>query len=419
MRICFLQCQGHMFSGGQGVYGHYLTRELARLGHEVHVIAGPPYQDVVPEVHLHRLKTSSFWGRLAGLLYGYDEYVRSHPLELFHPVNFYEYTSTRFSAAALLNMFSLRAREKLNELERERPFDIVHDNQTLAYGVWLMTLRGRPVLATIHPPIEFDYEHELLEARTFRRRLRLVVQYPWVMQRWVVPRLDRIIADSESSAAAVQQIYGLPQERVRVVPVGVDTDVFRPLEIERLPDGLLYVGHAEAATKGVRYLLEALRLLRDEVPFHLTVVQPPGSTKARLLVDDLGLNGRVTFLELISTDELVRQYNRARVFVSPSLAEGFGLPAAEAMACATPVIATTATSFPEVIEDGVSGVLVPPADAGALARAIRALLGDPDRCRALGQAAHQRVVARFSWRRTAQETLAVYEELASGQRARV
>ncbi|MEX1255502.1 MAG: glycosyltransferase family 4 protein [Dehalococcoidia bacterium] len=416
MRICFLQSQGHMSSGGQGVYGYYLTREYTRMGHEVHVIAGPPYQETAPEVHLHRLKTYSYWGRLAALLWGYQEYATSHPLELFHPLNFYEYTSTRYSAGSLLNMFSLRALEKLNELERQRPFDIVHDNQTLGYGTWLIGTRGRPVVATLHHPIEFDQQNELLEATTVRRRVRLIVQYPWRMQRFVAPRLDRVITDSAASAASIEQIYRLPRERIRVIPVGVDVDVFRPLELKREPNSLLFVGHADDSKKGIRYLLRALASFKGRVPFHLTVVQWPGSHRARRLADELGLSDYVTFRERLSAEELVEQYNRAQVLVSPSLVEGFGLPAAEAMACGAAVIATTASSFPEVIEDGVTGVLVPPADARPLADAIEALLSDPGRCRALGAAGHQRVLERFTWRRTAGETLAVYEEVLGSAR---
>jgi glycosyltransferase involved in cell wall biosynthesis len=386
------------------------------MGHDVHVIAGPPYQETAPGVRLHRLKTHSYWGWLAGLLYGYPEYANSHPLELFHPLNFYEYTTTRYSAGSFLNMFSLRALEKLNELERECPFDVVHDNQTLGYGTWLIGTRGRPVLATIHHPIEFDWQNELAEATTLRRRVRLLVQYPWAMQHFVAPRLARVITDSKASAAAIERLYGLPRERVSVVYVGVDSDRFRPLEIEREQGRVLYVGHAEAASKGVRYLIEALHILGARAPVRLTIVQPPGAKKARALANEFGLSDRVTLLEQISTEELVLQYNQAQLFVSPSLVEGFGLPAAEAMACGTSVIATTAGSFPEVIEDGVTGLLVPPADAKALADAIERLLGDPQRCHAMGVAGHQRVLQRFTWRRTAEETLAVYEEVLGKER---
>ena len=149
------------------------------------------------------------------------------------------------------------------------------------------------------------------------------------------------------------------------------------------------------------------------MPFHLTVVHHPGSKGAPRLVQQLGLHGRVTFLEQLSTEELVREYNRAQLLVSPSLYEGFGLPAAEALACGTPVIATSAGALPEIVEEGVSGVLVPPGRVAPLAKAIASLLDQPERCAEMGVSGARRIRERFSWRRTAEETLAIYEEVLS------
>ena len=151
-----------MYSGGQGVYLHYVSRELAKMGHDVHVIAGVPYPDVAPNVKIHKLKTFSFWSYLDG----FDEYAyRTHPLLFFHPLNFYEFASTRYTLSSLLNVFSLRAYHELNELEREVPFDVIHDNQTLGYGTWLMKQRGRPVVANIHHPLAIDRQNEVQQAR--------------------------------------------------------------------------------------------------------------------------------------------------------------------------------------------------------------------------------------------------------------
>jgi glycosyltransferase involved in cell wall biosynthesis len=119
----------------------------------------------------------------------------------------------------------------------------------------------------------------------------------------------------------------------------------------------------------------------------------------------------VTFTGRLSTDELVRAYNEAQVMVSPSLYEGFGLPAAEAQGCGTPVVATTAGAFPEVIADDETGILVPPADARALADAIQRLLSDPARRTAMGAAGARRIEDHFSWRACAAHTAGLYEEV--------
>lgn len=413
MRICFLQSQGHMYSGGQGVYLHYITRELARMGHEVHVIAGVPYPDVASQVQMHRLKTFSFWSYLDN----FNEYAyHTHPLLFFHPVNLFEFATTRYTLTSLLNIFSLRAYHKVNELEREfGAFDMIHDNQTLGYGVWLLKARGKPVVANIHHPLAIDRKNALDQAKSVGAKMSRIFWYPWVMQRWVAPRLDKIITGSDASAASVVEAFGFPPEHIRAIHDGVETEVFRPLEgMARKTNSVLFVGNSEDRNKGILYLLRALRRLRGDLPFHLTVVHRPGSRGAPRLVQELGLHGRVTFLEQLTDDELVFQYNRHQLLVSPSLYEGFGLPAAEALACGTPVVATTAGALSEIVEDGVSGLTVPPGQVEPLAQAIKALLEDPARCRVMGEAGARRIRERFNWHRTAEETFALYQEVLSG-----
>jgi glycosyltransferase involved in cell wall biosynthesis len=240
------------------------------------------------------------------------------------------------------------------------------------------------------------------------------------MQELVARRLDRIITGSLNSAASVGEAFRLPPERIAVVHDGVDAGTYRLLrDVDKEPGSLLYVGNSEDRNKGGRYLIEALRLLRDDMDFHLTLVDQKKSNLKLVprLVREYGLQARVTFAGRVPGEELVRLYNRAELVVSPSLYEGFGLPAAEAMSCERPVIATTAPAFPEVIDHGETGWLVPPADAAALAEAIRMLHADPDMRRRLGKSGRRAILERFDWQRAAQQTLAVYEEVCGARRA--
>jgi glycosyltransferase involved in cell wall biosynthesis len=240
------------------------------------------------------------------------------------------------------------------------------------------------------------------------------------MQQVVARRLPRVIVVSQTSRKAVEGAFELDPKRIRVVYNGIDTECFRPLpDVARQPGLLLYVGNSEDRNKGAQYLMEALRLLRDDRrEFQLALVD---HEKSRLklvprLVQEYGLSSRVQFVGHVSTEQLVRLYNQATLTISPSLYEGFGLPAAEAMACKTPVIATTGGAFPEVIDHGETGWLVPPGDAGALADAIRLLMDDAGLRQRLGEAGRQSILERFSWRKAAEETLAVYEEVAGRSR---
>lgn len=412
MKICFIMYQGNMYSGGQGVYLYYLTRELARMGHKVHVLAGPPYPTLDEKVIGHNLDTYSYWS------YHHEKknfLFERNPLTHFHPVNFYEFVSTRISLSSLLLTFSVRAWVKLRELSSEHRFDIVHDNQTLSYGISLMQASGFPVLATVHHPLTIDLQNALRQAGSLYEKARRILWSPWVMQQFVARRLPRVVVVSHTSRQAVQEAFGLAPERMRVVHNGIDTDCFRTLPgVERQAGLILYVGNSEDRNKGARYLMEALHLLRDDRrPYELALVD---HKKERLklvprLVREYGLSSRVHFTGRLSTEELVRLYNQATLVVSPSLYEGFGLPAAEAMACGTPVIATTGGAFPEVIDHDETGWLVPPGDSPALADAIRLLMDDADLRERLAGAGQRSILERFSWRKAAEETLAVYEEM--------
>jgi glycosyltransferase involved in cell wall biosynthesis len=224
--------------------------------------------------------------------------------------------------------------------------------------------------------------------------------------------MDRIVTGSDASAVSVSKAFGLPLTDIRVILDGVETEVFRPLpDARREPHSVVFVGNSEDRNKGIVYLLRALRALRSETPFHLTVVHRPGSRGAPRLVQELGLHGRVTFLEDLPVEDLVRVYNSAQIVVSPSLYEGFGLPAAEAQACGAPVVATKAGALKEIVEDGRTGISVPAGEVEPLAHAIKDLLEDPARCREMGETGARRIRERFSWRRTAEETLALYEEV--------
>ncbi len=413
MKICFIMYQGNMYSGGQGVYLHFITRELVRLGHEVHVISGRPYPRLAEGVVHHKLHTYSMWAFLDGR----DEYAYdAEPWAFLHPWNFYEFAATRASLGSLFFTFSVRAYRKLAEIEaRTGPFDLVHDNQTLGYGILAMKrLRGRPVIASIHHPLAIDRANNLREAKSIVSRVAKELWFPWRMQSYVANRLDMVLTGSRNSAESVSRAMDIPLSHIRQTTYGIDAEVMRPLpDAARVPGTILFVGDSEDRNKGARFLIEACGELSQEMDFRLLFkdkkekdmkVVPP-------LVWKHGLQRFVEYIPRLSTDELVRLYNSAQILVSPSLYEGFGLPAAEAMACGTAVIATTAGAFPEFVEDGRTGVLVPPGDAGALAAAIKSLLLHPERCQRMGAAASEHIRTHFTWQRTAKETEALYREV--------
>jgi glycosyltransferase involved in cell wall biosynthesis len=409
MKVLFLLHQGNMYSGGQGVYTAQITRELARLGHDVHLIVGPPWPDTDPAVTVHRVPSYSVYRLLETSRFFF--YGRP-PLSFFNPLNFYELATSRYGQFSVMSAFSWRAFMRWRELQAEHHFDIVHDVQSLGYGSWMIHASGMPMVANIHHPLSIDRLNQMQQATRVGMKIRKANFYPFFMQEVVARRMDRIITGSHNSQASVQKAFALRDEQITTIHDGVDTNVFRPLGLARRPNGILYNGNSDDRNKGARYLLEAAAILRDRnIDFHLTFVDRPGAEMAPRMVQDLALGDRVTFTGRLPVDELARTHNEASIFVSPSLYEGFGLPAAEAMACGTPVVATTAGAFPEVIADGETGILVPPANAPALADAIASLLADPARRAAMGAAGTRRIEDHFSWKACAVKTAELYDDV--------
>jgi len=414
MRICLLTYRGNPYSGGQGIYIYYLSREFRRMGHEVEVIASAPLPEVSEGVILHQLGSSS--------TYHPGSSLRKNLLKVRNLVDLYELCATRLGIFAEPLAFSFRAYAKLKEVCKQRRFDIIHDNQGLGYGLLLMKRLKIPVIATIHHPLPIDRQADLEQANGFRQRWRIKGFYSFIrMQAFVARRLDRIITVSQSSAKDTGLLFKVPTDKIRVVYNGIDTEIYNGNEeASQSRDGLIMVANTDDRKKGVLYLLQALQLLRDDGT-KLTIVDDaarhssyiedvgPLPSYGSKLVRRLNLDGMVHFTGRLTREELAQHYAAAQIAVVPSLYEGFGLPAAEAMACGTPVIATTGGALPEVVGD--AGTLVPLANADALAAAIRQLLNDKQAQRQMSEAGKKRVKEKFNWEQAARNTLEVYREV--------
>jgi glycosyltransferase involved in cell wall biosynthesis len=343
-------------------------------------------------------------------------FSRRPPFSHLQPLNFYEFASTRFTFSSLIATFSLRALVKLRQLEDTHgAFDVVHDNQTLSYGTYLTrALLGRRVVANVHHPLDVDVANGLRSVRSISERVKRIAWYPWYMQRAVARRLDALISGSRASAQLVEELWRLPAGLMHAIYDGVDLDAFRPSGTDETePGALLFVGNSEDYNKGVVFAIRALAMLPSSTKAHLYIVGGPAAEPlvAPAEAERCGVRDRVTVVGRVSTPALARWYRRAQVLVSPSLYEGFGLPAAEAMACGTPVVASDGGALPEVVADGVTGRIVPAGDAAALADAIAAMFDNRAACRAMGEAGRRRVLEQFTWAKTAAATEALYRDV--------
>lgn len=437
LRIALLTYRGNPYSGGQGVYVRELAEALTALGHAVTVFSGPPYPDIPSGVSLVRLPSLDLY----------------RPEQPFRParrvgdwIDLAEYLVMCTAGYPEPLTFSLRAWRELGPALSPSSgsscfscFDIVHDNQSLGYGL-LGLARRVPVLATIHHPITVDLQHELAAARTWSRRWSLRRWYSFVrMQRRVARRLQRVITVSEASREGIAREMGVAPGRIGVVPNGVDSTFFlarhgrAPVNgrgggrgpgpadgqgsISARPARIVTTASADVPLKGLAPLLLAYACLRRErqppAALELVVVgKPKADGPLPALLREYGLEGQVRFSGRLSRDELVDLYSSASVAVVPSLYEGFSLPAAEAMACGTPLVATSGGALPEVVgPDGDSALVVPPGEPVALARAVARLLDDGELAARLGERAKRRARERFSWRRAAELTVEQYRRV--------
>ncbi len=416
LRICFAAYRGNMNCGGQGVYLYYLARELAALGHRVDVLVGPPYPAPMPFARsVEELHDDQFWGKW--FFSDRRRLLPERPLRVFEPLRFYELAASRMGFLPEPLAFSVRAfRALAARLARGERFDVVHDVQGLGYGLLGVRSLGLPVVTTVHHPLSVDRRASFARDRSLREALGTMEFYPVGMQAFVARRVDRMITSSAASRARIERDFRVPSARIRMLGNGLDTDWFRPdPSVPRRPGELLCVGRASDPNKGIRGLVAALARLGPG--YELTLVDDPSPhNEARRWAREHGCEDRLRIAGRVSDAELVALYRRAMLVVVPSRYEGFGLPAAEAMACGTPVVAAAAGALPEVIGVGGGGVLVPPDDPDALAKAILTLAEQPDARRAMGERAPARIAAAYAWPRVAARTAEVYAEVVAERR---
>jgi len=406
MKICLLCYRGNPYCGGQGVYLYFLSRELAKMGHSPTILVGFPEPWPMPWAKTILVENLNLWGVRRNFI------SPSAPWQILRPLNFFEFAATRFGFFPEMLIFSLRALQILKKIPPGSSFDILHDVQSLGYGMLLMRGFRRPLVTTVHHPLTIDFQASAERARNFKQRYYTVAFFPLGMQRRVIQRCDRVLTSSHETALEIQRAFGVPAERIRMVYNGLDADFFRPVNGEpKRPYSLLFVGNTDDPKKGILYLLQALRLLPEKVTLTIVDQGAPHKTYAPRLAQKLGVVSRITFTGKVSAEALRQLYISSQAVVLPSLYEGFGLPAAESMACGTPVIATRAGALPEVVGEDGAGILVPTRDPRALADAIQQVLRDGREIAKMGAVGRQRVEKLFTWKRVAERTVEAYKEL--------
>ena len=406
LRIAYLTYRGKPHVGGQGVYTRHLTKALVDLGHHVEVFGGQPYPILDSRIPLHKLPSLDIFN---------DQYPGRFPAywEIKDWPSFVETAQFLKGTFGEPRAFSIRAYNELSK--RVNDFDLVHDNQCLGYGI-LKIEKKIPTIVTLHHPITKDRKLEMEHTKTWFKRRAISRWYSFVnMQGKVASKMPRVVVVSENSIADIHTDMKVSLDRMKLVPVGVDPDLFTPLpHISRKPGHLITTASADVALKGLSYLLEALAKIRTERDVHLTIIGRPREGANADLIRKLGLTDCITHVSGVSDERIVELYAESELAVVPSLYEGFSLPAIEAMSTGICLVATTGGALPEVTGADNDTVLSCPAgNAEALAASIRRGLDNAELRNRIGAAGRTRVVERWSWKHCAQLTVDQYREVLS------
>ncbi|MEN0651549.1 MULTISPECIES: glycosyltransferase family 4 protein [Hyphobacterium] len=402
LRVLVSGYRSHPHVGGQGVYLSALARALHRAGHSVTVVSGPPYPELEDGIARVELPALDLFSAKNALLAFKPSFLGNWP-------DFAEWACHNTAAFGEPYAFACRLEAWLRG--REDQFDVIHDNQTLATP-FLRIAQRVPVVATIHHPIAIDREFAVQSAPKRIDRWLTKRWYDFVeMQGRTARRLPALLAVSQAARDSHVAHYGVDPMRTDVAFNGIDHTVFHPdPAIERVPGLIAATASADVPIKGLDVLATAFAALaRDNSGLKLELIGQLRDGRAKQILTEAGLMSRVSCRHGVAREEIAALYRRANLVVCPARFEGFGFPAAEAMACGAPVVASDGGALPEVV--GEAGAIVPAGDAGALTAAIAAVLDNPVRARRMSELGAARARREFDWDRHAAAAEALYQRV--------
>ena len=400
LKIAFLSYRSKPFSGGQGIYVKYLSKALYDLGHEIDVFSGPPYPDLDPKINLVKVPS-------LGLYEKKSKFFDVNPMMLLKPINLFEWLSVNSGGFPEPYTFGKRIKKILKQ--NLNKYDVIHDNQSLAYEL-LFFQKKKPLVTTIHHPISLDLAYQLQSTNDIFLKILMRRWHSFlVMQKFVAKRLNKIVVPSNSSMDDIKDEFRVDKNKMERVMNGIDLNVFYPdSNIQKIPFKLVTVASADVPLKGLDYLLKALSDLAEVYPdISLSIIgeQKKGGHTERL-IKKLNLEKRVNFFSNLTQEDLRKTYCEAELAIIPSLYEGFGFAAIEAMACGVPLISSSGGALPEVIKD--TGIIIPPKNVKEIYNSIDFLFSSPHSAKELAKKGLLRANSKFSWAAIAKQLEKVY-----------
>jgi len=400
LKIAILSYRSAPFGGGQGIYVYELSKALNNIGHNVDVISGPPYPELIADIELIKLPGLNLFSTFK---------FRERLKIFFHTKNkslddWYEFSSTLMGGFPELQTFGNRAKIFLSD----KNYDAVIDNQSISFGM-IDIQKSKPLIEIMHHPISKDYFYDLKFARGLVQRLSKMRWFSFLkMQKKVAKQIKVVVTPSLNSKQDIHHDFKVPMQNIQVIPNGIDFNIFCPLpNIVPRANGVITTASADVPLKGLDFSLHAIARLKSEYPdINLTVIgSPRAEGHTERLIKKLKLEEQVSFKTNLTKEEITHEYANSSVAVVSSLYEGFGFPVGEAMACATPLIATNVASIPEIT--GSFAQLIPAEDAEAIYLGIKNIFQSPQKYKIQAELGREHIIENFNWTKIGH----AYEEL--------
>jgi glycosyltransferase involved in cell wall biosynthesis len=400
LKIAILSYRSAPFGGGQGIYIYELSKALNNIGHNVDVISGPPYPELIADIELIKLPGLNLFSTFK---------FRERLKIFFHTKNkslddWYEFSSTLMGGFPELQTFGNRAKIFLSD----KNYDAVIDNQSISFGM-IDIQKSKPLIEIMHHPISKDYFYDLKFARGLVQRLSKIRWFSFLkMQKKVAKQIKVVVTPSLNSKQDIHHDFKVPMQNIQVIPNGIDFNTFCALpNIVPRVNGVITTASADVPLKGLDFSLHAIARLKSEYPdINLTVIgSPRAEGHTERVIKRLKLEEQVSFKTNLTKEEITHEYAKSSVAVVSSLYEGFGFPVGEAMACATPLVATNVASIPEIT--GSFAQLIPAEDEEAIYQGIKNIFQSPQKYKIQAELGRQHIIENFDWTKIGH----AYEEL--------